>query len=719
MNGDRGTGAAVSMATLGAAVIIAHQVAAKATRDALFLSIFSAKSLPEMCFGAALFSIALVLLASRAMAKAGPARLVPAAFWASGILHLAEWAALPRFERAVAVSLYLHINGLDAMLISGFWSMVNERFDPHTAKKRMGQIAGGGLVGALVGGTIGAFLTKPFSMLPVLCGMHVFCGWILRSLRPSSGRIARPSKEAAGGLGAGTRLLAKLPYLRHLALMVLVGAAGATMIDQVFKTQAKLAFRQTEELLRYFALFYTAASLAGWMIHTAVTRLLLEKSGLGVTASVLPATVTLGSLGAAFLPGLPSASIARGSEQVAHSTLFRSAYELFYTSVPPAEKRSAKQIIDVGFERLGDMLGAVINRGLMWLPALLANRAMLGAAATTGLLGLWIARRLDGGYVLALERSLRDRAVELNLEEVEDQTTRATLMRTMPEWRADLRPRAEAREEEPSAPLDPLLGRIMELRSGDSRRVRETLEEAPLDAALAAHVIPLLAWDEVAEAAQRALRHAGSGITGQLIDAMLDSSQDFAVRRRVPRLLSALPSARTMEALFQGLNDKRFEVRFRCGKALARLLARDPGLRPADDQVWAAVARELGLSRHLWESHRLLDGGEEDELLGERANRGLEHVFTLLCLILPKEPLRLSFQALHTDDEMLRGTALEYLESILPPPIMEWLWPFLEARRPPRSAPRSREEILAELLRSHESIQIRLQERRTREEPQT
>ncbi len=199
---------------------------------------------------------------------------------------------------------------------------------------------------------------------------------------------------------------------------------------------------------------------------------------------------------------------------------------------------------------------------------------------------------------------------------------------------------------------------------------------------------------------------------------MLDSSQDFAVRRRVPRLLAAIPSARSMEALFLGLDDKRFEVRFRCGKALARLLARDAELRPAVDQVLNAVSRELGLSRHLWESHRLLDGCEEDELVGERANRGLEHVFTLLSMILPKEPLRLSFQALHTDDEMLRGTALEYLESILPPPIMERLWPFLEDRRSPRSAPRSREEILAELLHSHESIQIRLQELRTREEPQ-
>ena len=232
-------------------------------------------------------------------------------------------------------------------------------------------------------------------------------------------------------------------------------------------------------------------------------------------------------------------------------------------------------------------------------------------------------------------------------------------------------------------------------------------------------MIPLLAWDDVAEDAQRALRQAGSGISGQLIDAMLDSSQDFAVRRRVPRLLAALPSARSMEALFLGLNDKRFEVRFRCGQAIARLFARDAGLLPAGDQVLNAVSRELGLSRHLWESHRLLDGSEEDELVGERANRGLEHVFTLLSLILPKEPLRLSFQALHTDDEILRGTALEYLETTLPPEIMGRLWPFLEDRRSPRSAPRTHEEILAELLHSHESIQVRLQGLRKRDEPRT
>ena len=78
---------------------------------------------------------------------------------------------------------------------------------------------------------------------------------------------------------------------------------------------------------------------------------------------------------------------------------------------------------------------------------------------------------------------------------------------------------------------------------------------------------------------------------------------------------------------------------------------------------------------------------------------------------LPPEPLRIAFRGLHTDDPRLRGTALEYLEGVLPPRIREQLWPFLEDRRPAASREtRPRDEILADLLRSHESIMINLEE---------
>src|SRR5262249_62339696 len=65
----------------------------------------------------------------------------------------------------------------------------------------------------------------------------------------------------------------------------------------------------------------------------------------------------------------------------------------------------------------------------------------------------------------------------------------------------------------------------------------------------------------------------------------------------------------------------------------------------------------------------------------DRAGQSLAHVFPLLSLVLPREPLQIAFRSLHTDDQYLQGTALEYLEGVLPPTIRQPLWRYLEDRR--------------------------------------
>jgi hypothetical protein len=105
-----------------------------------------------------------------------------------------------------------------------------------------------------------------------------------------------------------------------------------------------------------------------------------------------------------------------------------------------------------------------------------------------------------------------------------------------------------------------------------------------------------------------------------------------------------------------------------------------------------------------------------DEVLKERANRSLEHVFTLLALALPRQPLKIAFKGLHTTDPLLRGTALEYLETTLPVEIRKALWPYLEDNRTRRAGPtRAAEQVLNDLLDSSASIVIRLDEIRREE----
>jgi hypothetical protein len=205
--------------------------------------------------------------------------------------------------------------------------------------------------------------------------------------------------------------------------------------------------------------------------------------------------------------------------------------------------------------------------------------------------------------------------------------------------------------------------------------------------------------------------------TGQLTDALLDPNQPFAVRRRLPRVFSACTSQRAADGLLLGLADQRFEVRFQCGRSLAAIVKASPEIKIDQEQVYGIVLREVTVGRPVWESRRLLDQPDDqsehsfvDEFVKVRTSQGLAHIFTLLSLVLPTDPLQIAYRGLHTDDDWVRGLALEYLEEVLPPVVRERLWPFLDDPRPTARAPRAREEILEDLLRSNASIVLNLAE---------
>jgi hypothetical protein len=207
-------------------------------------------------------------------------------------------------------------------------------------------------------------------------------------------------------------------------------------------------------------------------------------------------------------------------------------------------------------------------------------------------------------------------------------------------------------------------------------------------------------------AARDALKRMGAGITGMLADVLLDGDRDFTIRRRVPRVLAFVPSVRSVEALFAALQDQRFEVRFYSGRALYLLLSDHPELSVAPDRAWEAINRELSQQRSVWQSHRLLDSRDarssewffDDQLL-DRADRNLEHLFTLLALLLPGDAVRIAFRALHTNDRQLRGTAFEYLESATPARTRHLLLSLLEADAVTRPRPPS-DAALARLMQT-------------------
>ena len=705
---------------LCSATVTGQFVAGKALRDTLFLSSLDITSLPAMLIATSAVSLLLVALNGRIARRIQPGTLVPSLFLFSGLLFILEWTLRAAAPSASAVLLYLHVSAAGPLLASGFWLIASERFDPHTAKRHFGRLAGagtlGGLVSAVVAERAAAWFGAP-AILPILALLQAVSAVLVRRLAEGSPavHVEDPLATAPEVTRSGLRVIAEAPYLRNLALLVLLGTTGAALVDYLFKAQAVDTFGRGDQLLRFFALYYAGTSIITFVLQTASTHAILERWGLGATASTPSLALLFGSIGGLFAPGFGSLLVARGGESILRSSLFRAGYELFYTPIPSAEKRAAKSLIDVAFDRLGDAAGgALVRVALVLLPAVHAPAILLLAAACS-IGAIWAARRLTHGYVGSLQNSLArsgGQAIQPGAR-----TTRS-LMKTL------LRREAAASTGLVLQPvahvtLDQDMRDIIELHSRDRARIVRILsrDDDGLSAALVPHVIPLLAWDKVAEHATFALQKVVEPHVGQFVDALLDPNQDFSVRRRLARVFSVCVSQRAVDGLILTLDDLRFAVRREAGRSLLAILDRNPMLTIGREHVLAIVLKEVTVGKPVWEGRRLLDdasnGSTIDSFVRDRAGESLAHVFTLLSLVLPREPLQLAFRGLQTDDVHLRGTALEYLDSVIPAPIRQRLWPFLE-QRPARISAKNREEAIAALLRSNLSIELNLEELRRR-----
>ena len=115
---------------------------------------------------------------------------------------------------------------------------------------------------------------------------------------------------------------------------------------------------------------------------------------------------------------MAAASDPARSRQAGHSLALRVSatgdveYETLFALLPERDKRSTKVVLDVGAERVGDLLGAQLV-AIILFTATVPRGPVLIAATVFGVLGLMFAARLPRNYTSALELSLVDRAEQM------------------------------------------------------------------------------------------------------------------------------------------------------------------------------------------------------------------------------------------------------------------------------------------------------------------
>ena len=703
---------ALAFALFAATTMIAQQVAGKATRDALFLSNFDVTNLPKIVIAAAIASMAGVLIMSRLLSRFSPVALVPVVFGISALLFVGEWVLLGYQPGIASIVLYLHMAVFGAFLISGFWSIINERFDPHSAKQRVARIVAAAAFGGVIGGVLAervAALLDVRTMLLVLGVLHGICLVAVRCI-DTPGRVVQADHDIKAR--SAFTVIANTRYLQWMAVLIVLVSVMAALVDYAFKAEASARYQDSESLVAFFATFYAAVGLLGFALQTLLGRRVLQSFGIGATIAILPAVVAVfGSIGAA-LTQLWSMVLLRGGHALFVNSFFRSAFELLYTPLPPHKKRPTKSIIDVASDRVGDMIGSGLILLLLFLSPDLPTAVIAASAVIVALLALYAINHLNSGYISQLARSLRNGVVHLEEDDIVDATTRQILAES-DSWseREFLQARIDSMLEQQAettaadaAGTDDDTARfarvVTELGSGDANCIRRALSSSIMDIRLTPWIIPLLENDEVVGDVRTELRWLTPRIIGQLTDALLDPDTPLLARQRLPGVLEASHNPRVINALLQGMGDESFNVRFSCARALGRMRSRNTKLEMPREQVFSAIRRELDVSATTWEGRDLElqpEDAADETVVDLHINRGLEHVFTLLALTLDPDAVHISRQAVFSTDANLRGTALEYLENVLPAGLYNKLLDHLGASDEGRKGLRSLSEIVNEL----------------------
>jgi len=701
---------AASVAILTSIPMVAQLVAGRAVRDTLFLTEYAAVYLPRVMLAAAALSLLAAVWVGRLMPRWGPRATALVLAVIHGAVFVLEAALLDVFPQSIAVVTYVHVSVVGALVVSAFSSVVNERFDPLYAKTVVARAGTAAALGGVLGGIVALLLSEYFTLAVVLYGLAAVSLLVALGVW-NMGKPTQPRRSSGEQAKFGIQTIRKDAYLRRVAVtVVLLGTVGV-FVDYAMKAEADARFTDSAGLLSFFAIFYMATSLLTFVMQAGAAKPLLEKIGLGGTMAILPLAVALSAgLGAAWTR-LWTTALARGTQTVVSSSLFRTGYELLYTPVQPLKKRATKALIDIACNRIGYGIGSAIIMVIVAIPATVdgATSWVLLIATLVALISAWMVLQLRDGYVHELATSLRDGSIVLQADDIVDATTLHTFAESAAMMnRQELLDSIEALERKRdvhgrAGDRQIWIGQLSDLLSNEPERVLTVLLDESLSPRFAAHVIDLLGNDVYARPAHHALERMSPRIIGQLVDAMLSDDSPFATRRRIPRLLRRVSDPRAIAGLLEGLRDAEFDVRYRCGHALSVLHRENPNLDVPDRTIMEAIEREVAADQERWQQRRLSEEvspdirGEIDALLEAREDRNLQHVFTLLSLILDREAVVLSLRALSSKDTNLRGTALEYLHNVLPERIRDALWPRLTERseRPPvRSTKVSPDELL-------------------------
>jgi AAA family ATP:ADP antiporter len=373
-------------------LLITAHTALETARDALVLTRLPARELGIVYVAVALCVIPAVWLASRAAVRFGPQWALGGGLVTASAL-LVTLFALP-INRATSVAVYVTSGLIGAVLVPLYWNVLASIFNVAQARRLLGIVGAAGVLGGALGSTAAAtllFVVQTRALLLVSAALLLITVPVLLWM-PATERAPPPRPTGVLPSRRDAADLREEPFLRRIALLVVVSTAAALFLDYFFKwTVARTV--PHDEIARFVARYYAALNGLSVLAQIFVTGALVRRVGVAKTMVVTPLLLMLGAVGALVASGgLVVVLAVKALDGTLRNSVHRVTTELIYLPVPPGFRARAKPFIDGALARLTQAVAGLLLLGLAsanylssWLLAAIvvaATMAWLAVAVT-------------------------------------------------------------------------------------------------------------------------------------------------------------------------------------------------------------------------------------------------------------------------------------------------------------------------------------------------
>jgi ATP/ADP translocase/HEAT repeat protein len=561
----------------------------RTVRDTLFLSRYPIRYLPWMFVLYGVASAITVVVYARYADRVERHRLIVASTGVGIVTYLATWGLVRAGATWIYPVFYVWSEVVANLFIVQFWTLANDLHDARSAKRLFGTIGSGRVLGVVLVGLGAGAVVKAigtaqllFVLAGLMAGIALLALAVRRGQRPETLERAgaRPRRR-----GRAPRVLAD-PYVRALAMVILLIFVSLTIGDYQFKRIARDTFRE-DDLARFFSLFYAGTGIVSFLFQVFVTPRLLARLGVGWGMSVMPGVFGAATTLLLVVPKLGVATAMKFADNGFQYTIHETTLQALYVPFAPEVKARTRAVLDAVVKPLSYGMGGL-------LLVLLASRVEVHelSFATLPLVAIWLGLipSLRRRYLRTLEATLSARgALALDHEYLLDSNSRRALIRVL------------ERGDAPQALV--ALEQLADERSADFVHALE---------GLASHREPALrsaALYRLAQLGKASPRPAAAALGDEHPDVRAAAAaayaaieEDEAIEQLAPLLADRAPDVR-VASLIGLLRHGGLEGGIVGGGELGRLLS---STEPPDRVAAARAIRHLGRSAYR-PLRRLLD----------------------------------------------------------------------------------------------------------------